>query len=99
MKAEHLAPENGTDRIRLTIRDDGLGMTRKQLTQLMARLESTEGKQSAAEGSVSAAGLGIGLGNIYKRVRNLYPDGTFEIQSAEGCGTSILITIPNREEE
>ena len=99
VKAEHLAPENGTDRIRLTIRDDGLGMTRKHLAELMTRLEGTGGEQGAAEGSVSAAGLGIGLGNIYKRGRNLYPDGTFEIQSAEGCGTSILITIPNREEE
>ena len=99
VKAEHLAPENGTDRVRLTIRDDGLGMTGKRLAELMTRLEGTGGEQSAAEGSVSAAGLGLGLGNIYKRVRNLYPDGTFEIQSAEGCGTSILITIPNREEE
>ena len=98
VKAEHLAPENGTDRILLTIRDDGLGMSSERLAQLKVRLEGTDG-QPAAEENSSAAGLGIGLGNIYKRVRNLYPDGTFEIWSEEGCGTAILITIPNREEE
>ena len=98
VKAEHLVPENGTDRILLTIRDDGLGMSSERLAQLKVRLEGTDG-QPAAEENSSAAGLGIGLGNIYKRVRNLYPDGTFEIWSEEGCGTAILITIPNREEE
>ena len=98
VKAEHLAPENGTDRILLTIRDDGLGMSSERLAQLKVRLEGTDG-QPAAEENSSAAGLGIGLGNIYKRVRNLYPDGTFEIWSEEGRGTAILITIPNREEE
>lgn len=99
VKAEHLAAEKGMDRIRLTIRDDGLGMSRERLAQLMERLEATDGQQDAAAGSVSAAGLGIGLGNIYKRVRSLYPEGTFEIRSEEDRGTSILITIPNREEE
>ena len=38
--------------------------------------------------------VGIGLGNICKRIQTLHPDSTFQINSTQGVGTEIFITLP-----
>ncbi len=70
-------------------RDDGAGMTQTALSQLSRLLEQKENKSRHS-----------GLYNIHRRIRLLYgqPYGV-EIRSAEGCGTTLVITLPARREE
>ena len=72
------------NRLRIAIGDDGIGMTEEQLKN---RLKTTD----AGHG-------GIGLGNVYRRITAMYPDGDFEICSKKDAGTVIVIDIPCREE-
>ena len=44
------------------------------------------------------AKIGIGLGNIYKRVHMMYQKGDLRIYSREGKGTVIQLMIPQGEE-
>ena len=41
--------------------------------------------------------IGIGLGNIYKRIHMMYKEGEFRITSREGRGTVVQIFIPQEE--
>ena len=75
------------NRLRIAIGDDGIGMTDEELQQLKNRLKTTD----AGHG-------GIGLGNVYRRITAMYPDGDFEICSKKDAGTVIVIDIPCREE-
>ena len=75
------------NRLRIAIGDDGIGMTEEELQQLKNRLKTTD----AGHG-------GIGLGNVYRRITAMYPDGDFEICSKKDAGTVIVIDIPCREE-
>ena len=42
-------------------------------------------------------GLGIGLGNIYRRVTMYYPNGSMEIHSVLGEGTTITIGFDEKK--
>ena len=75
------------NRLRIAIGDDGIGMTEEELQQLKNRLKTAD----AGHG-------GIGLGNVYRRITAMYPDGDFEICSKKDAGTVIVIDIPCREE-
>ncbi len=90
-KVTVLAEHAGDGRVRVTVKDNGLGMSNERREQIMKRLEGEE--------NGSSSGFGIGLGNIYKRVKGLYGDkGEFLIESEEGKGTSVIITIPDGKE-
>ena len=67
----------------VTISDDGQGMTEERLNAVRQSLEEKED-----------LGRGIGLGNISRRIRMLYENGKFEIESQINKGTKIIITIP-----
>lgn len=67
----------------ITVADTGAGMTREELEKLCRRFEGE-----------NTGRIGIGLGNIYKRVRGMYPDGNVEIFSKKGAGTVIRLKIP-----
>lgn len=70
-------------RLVVSVADTGVGMSesrRRELEQAM------DGKRTAR--------IGIGLGNIYQRIRNLYDEGEMRIYSREGHGTVIQIRIP-----
>lgn len=73
-------------RIQITIADTGLGMTEEELKELRDALEQR-----------NTGKAGIGVGNIYKRIHNMYQDGEFQIYSRKGCGTVIKITIPQSQ--
>lgn len=73
--------------VTLLIEDDGLGIAEERLSALNARMHNPEENKTAR--------IGIGLGNIYRRIRTLYPEGgDLRIDAKEGVGTRITLTIP-----
>jgi two-component system, sensor histidine kinase and response regulator len=77
----------GTDAgvFRLSIEDEGIGMSDEQILKAGAFVDYEQ--REGSEG-----GLGLGLHNA-KRVIELF-DGTFKINSAPGQGTIIKISLP-----
>ena len=74
----------------LTIEDDGLGMEEDRLAALNARMHQPDENKTAR--------IGIGLGNIYRRIRTLYPEGgDLRIDAKKDVGTRIILTIPQEE--
>lgn len=73
--------------VNISVGDTGLGMSEARLAEL----------EEALKGGGTSR-IGIGLGNIYKRIHTMYRHGDFRIYSREGCGTVIQIRIPQEEE-
>lgn len=67
----------------ISVADTGVGITREQLESLKEGLKERR-----------SAKVGIGLGNIYKRIHILYEDGEMNIWSRYGCGTVVQMVIP-----
>lgn len=65
------------------IGDNGIGMTKEELLAL---------RQQLVQGDEAC--VGIGLGNIYKRISVNYPGSSFKIYSRENVGTVIRIGLP-----
>ena len=63
--------------------DTGVGMNEDELKALIDSLPQDETETK-----------GIGLKNVYQRVKKLYTDSDFEVCSKEGEGTTICIRIP-----
>lgn len=74
---------NYEEKLWITINDTGVGMCEEKLEELRNALTS----QTLQE-------TGIGLKNVYQRIKTLYQESTFEIYSREGEGTLIKIGIP-----
>jgi len=73
--------------LRLVVRDNGVGMTERQLGELMRFVRS--GKP---QGSVRT---GIGLQNLNRRWQHMYGDAySLEMESAPDQGTSVVLTLP-----
>ncbi|MBO7743741.1 sensor histidine kinase [Paenibacillus sp. MWE-103] len=85
--------ERADGRVRLTVADNGIGMSDLQRRRLLARSDAARTHQILAGGDRQ-----IGLGNVLARCR-LYYGSLFEarIDSAEGEGTRIELTLPARE--
>ncbi len=95
-----IAPKNGpgtveirarldllTLRVHITVRDDGVGMSRERVAELL------EGRPG--EGTRSRRG--VGLANVVERLRRLYGDAySLEIDSAPGRGTTVHLRLPMR---
>lgn len=69
-------------RLLVTVGDNGVGMEEEELLRLREQLEREDGK------------TGIGLGNIYKRIRAMYSGSKVEVYSRKNVGTVIKIEIP-----
>lgn len=93
--------DNGTVRIHVhkisqsqvqyIIQDNGNGMEEKQLQELTERLRLFENEGQSAKD----AKQGIGLSNIYWRIKLLYGDeADMLIESKIGLGTTVKITFP-----
>ena len=67
----------------ITVHDTGVGMSEEQLNKLKRKLE---------EGNVSRDSIGVG--NVYRRFKIMYPEGQFTIYSREKKGTLIKLQIP-----
>lgn len=70
----------------ITVADTGVGMPEQRLENLREALKWR-----------STSNVGIGVGNIYKRIYSMYGAGDFQIYSKEGCGTVVKIMIPQNE--
>lgn len=67
----------------ISVADTGIGMDESSLQEL---LEALTNKRTSR--------VGIGLGNIYQRIRTMYPDGDVKIYSKKEKGTVIQMIIP-----
>jgi sensor histidine kinase YesM len=72
----------------ISVADNGRGMNEEEYTQLHQKMLDSE-----------KTGRGIGLGNIFRRIGALYPDGGMKIYSRENSGTIIQLFIPQNQEE
>ncbi|WP_116190277.1 sensor histidine kinase [Paenibacillus taihuensis] len=90
-RVEVTARKFGEDVI-VTVEDDGAGMSEESLRQLIEGLES--GKVQSTKDS------GVGIANVQRRLRLYFPSegdlavSRISIQSQQGKGTRISITIP-----
>lgn len=69
--------------LRISVMDNGVGMTREEHERLRERVMESE-----------RTGRSIGLGNILRRVYRLHPGAKFQIYTKEGRGTISQLTIP-----
>lgn len=87
------------NRIRYIVQDTGCGMDERQLQELLQRLRMSD----ALVPAVTDDKQGIGLANIYRRIKLFYGDAAdMDIQSQLNTGTMISISIPmhiNAEQE
>lgn len=67
----------------ISINDTGIGMEEDALERLRSELSGQSVKET-----------GIGIKNVYQRVKTLYPESTFEIYSRKEEGTLVKISIP-----
>jgi signal transduction histidine kinase/ActR/RegA family two-component response regulator len=86
----HMAPENSDDnkpdRIMLEVRDNGIGMDEKTRQRCLEPFFSTKR---------SRGGAGLGLAMVYGTVER--HDGSIQIESEPGKGTTIRLIFPVRQ--
>lgn len=70
----------------ISVADTGLGMSGERLAEVAEAMKERRTSK-----------IGIGLGNIYKRIHMMYKEGEFRITSREGRGTVVQIFIPQEE--
>lgn len=75
------------DKLVIIVADNGVGMNSESLKELRDQLDSE-----------NKGRIGIGLGNVWKRVHALYPGSRVYIRSKENYGTAIRIEIPKEKE-
>ena len=69
--------------LHIIVADTGVGMSGERLSELRDFMK----KRSTAK-------IGIGFGNIYKRIKNIYKTGDLRIYSKEGKMTVVYFLIP-----
>ncbi len=77
--------------VRIEIRDTGVGIPQEQLTAMTRALEESLG------GSMQESAVGIGVGNVYRRLHGIYPNASMTIRSREGLETIVTIVLPTSE--
>lgn len=82
--------QNMDGRLVIKIADTGAGISPDRLGIIRTQLDDRE------DTLVDEDVVGIGLGNINRRIRAMYPDSRLEIDSIEGEGTAITISIPQQ---
>jgi len=92
-------PTGGT--VRITVGDEGLGMTASQLQALLTtprgrRLAMADEDRTIATHAAVPAARGMGLGFSVVRAVVQQHGGRIEAQSAPGAGTTFWITLPLR---
>ena len=74
-----------TGNVKVSISDDGVGIDPEDVPRLFQRY-------FRARTSTGIAGTGIGL-NLVKQIVELH-QGSIEVQSARGCGSTFTVTLP-----
>lgn len=84
--------EDGEEAMRITVEDDGCGMKQGDLDALRTQMESYNEEQAYGK-----RGHGIGVSNVYRRIRLFYGEhAQFQINSEENRGTCITMRLPKR---
>ncbi|HUX20026.1 MAG TPA: PAS domain-containing protein [Spirochaetia bacterium] len=79
--------------ISIRISDNGAGVSEKDLPKLFTPFYTTKGEwANAGSSQTAAAGIGLSLAISHSLITEL--GGTIEIQSEEGTGTVVTITLP-----
>lgn len=78
-------------RLQIRVVDNGVGMSRERLEQV--RHQMVTGERAPQAGKVRAS-TGIGLHNIYARIRMYEQGGTLRIISKKEWGTAMIMEIP-----
>jgi two-component system sensor histidine kinase YesM len=84
--------------LQLSVKDNGSGMNAAELQELRDKIVSQRGSDS---GETVPAGhfSGIGLPNVYERMKMTFGDAfRMHVQSEQGKGTSVVMSIPRKEE-
>ena len=81
------------DMLRIEIGDTGVGISKERLSSLKKEIEGCEETQE------KGSALGIGIGNIERRIKAMYDGATFDIASNEGEGCIVTIEIPFQGKE
>ncbi len=71
------------ERIIISVADTGSGMSEDRLEEIRAAVKERRTSK-----------VGIGLGNIFKRIHTMYEHGEMEIYSRQGKGSVIQMAIP-----
>lgn len=78
----------------ITVKDNGAGMDKKQVGEILKRLKTSSSGSDTADGMSSENGSGVGLQNVYRRMLMNYDKRFhFSINSAPGHGTEIILRI------
>ena len=75
-------------RLIMVVSDTGKGIPEESLNSIR---EFLDGKENDS--------MGIGMGNIYRRLTAMYTDASMEINSRENEGTTVKIILPYQESE
>ncbi len=82
-----LLAEKGSDGVRVTVRDDGIGIDAEHLSHIFERFYRVDKSRSKHLG-----GTGLGLSIVKHIVES--SGGEVEVESREGFGTSVSFTLP-----
>lgn len=72
--------------LHISVADNGVGMSEERLSQIRNAIKSR------------GSGLGIGLGNIYRRIAAYYEQGEVVVESRAGSGTRVLMSFGARKQ-
>ncbi len=72
----------------ICIGDNGVGMKPEDLEDLREKLTQQKNPEENR--------VGIGVGNIYRRIYSMYPGGSMEIYSKYNAGTVVKVVIPQQ---
>lgn len=78
----HIRSRIRESRMFITVSDTGAGIASDQLEKIRKELKNGEGQK-----------LGIGISNISRRLKSMYPDGELLIDSREGRGTVVRMAF------
>ncbi len=82
-----VATERERDRLRLSVRDQGIGMDARELRNIFKKFYRTKGAENSGE-----AGTGIGLSIVEQIVT--HHGGRIEVASSPGRGSRFTIVLP-----
>ena len=86
----HMERDTDPARIRLTVQDSGIGMSRADLPRVFDRFYRAD---KSRERSSSIRGSGLGLSICQSIVAGHH--GTITVQSEPGCGAKFIVTLPS----